>query len=231
MTLTRATGQPNGTPSRGQRAQTPHLPRLCRQLVDRYYDPTTDQFLSVDPDLAETGQPYAFTGDDPLNKTDPLGLTAGPMRPPKAVCSNSPHKRNCETKVKKAQSCGRLGCYDAKNAHKALPEAVGVALFVTTGGLGDLAEGPLVEAANAVRTALSSDEAASAAHIARIVAGGAATSLVLRNLGERFDATANDPSVSPTTRAVASVDVGIVQVLDPISIWHDEWDLFGDDDG
>ena len=42
--------------------------------VDRYYDPSTDQFLSVDPLVAETGQPYAFTGDDPLNATDPLGL-------------------------------------------------------------------------------------------------------------------------------------------------------------
>jgi uncharacterized protein RhaS with RHS repeats len=45
-------------------------------LVNRYYDPSTDQFLSVDPDLAETGQPYAFTGDNPLNATDPLGLFA-----------------------------------------------------------------------------------------------------------------------------------------------------------
>jgi RHS repeat-associated protein len=44
-------------------------------LIGRYYDPATDQFLSVDPDVAETGQPYAFTGDDPLNETDPLGLT------------------------------------------------------------------------------------------------------------------------------------------------------------
>lgn len=43
-------------------------------LINRYYDPSTDQFLSVDPDVAETGQPYAFTGDDPLNATDPLGL-------------------------------------------------------------------------------------------------------------------------------------------------------------
>jgi hypothetical protein len=41
--------------------------------VGRYYDPSTDQFLSVDPDVAETGQPYAFTGDDPLNATDPTG--------------------------------------------------------------------------------------------------------------------------------------------------------------
>jgi RHS repeat-associated protein len=44
-------------------------------LVDRYYDPSTDQFLSVDPDLAETGQPYAFTGDDPINNTDPDGMS------------------------------------------------------------------------------------------------------------------------------------------------------------
>jgi hypothetical protein len=42
--------------------------------IDRYYDPGTDQFLSVDPLLSQTGQPYAFTGDDPLNVTDPLGL-------------------------------------------------------------------------------------------------------------------------------------------------------------
>ncbi len=45
--------------------------------MDRYYDPATDQFLTVDPDLAETGQAYAFTGDDPLNATDPLGLCWG----------------------------------------------------------------------------------------------------------------------------------------------------------
>ena len=44
----------------------------------RYYDPDTDQFLSVDPLVAETGQPYAFTRDDPLNLTDPLGLAPQP---------------------------------------------------------------------------------------------------------------------------------------------------------
>jgi RHS repeat-associated protein len=43
-------------------------------LVNRYYDPSTDQFISIDPDVAATGQPYLFTGDDPLNATDPLGL-------------------------------------------------------------------------------------------------------------------------------------------------------------
>jgi hypothetical protein len=40
--------------------------------VDRYYDPSTDQFLSVDPDVAETGQPYAFTGDDPIKEVSEI---------------------------------------------------------------------------------------------------------------------------------------------------------------
>ncbi len=47
-------------------------------MFNRYYDPTTDQFLSVDPDVAETGQPYTFSGGDPLNASDPLGLCNGP---------------------------------------------------------------------------------------------------------------------------------------------------------
>jgi RHS repeat-associated protein len=43
-------------------------------LVNRYYDPTTGEFLSVDPDVRETGEPYAYTNDDPVNAEDPLGL-------------------------------------------------------------------------------------------------------------------------------------------------------------
>jgi hypothetical protein len=50
--------------------------RARERRVNRYYDPATEQWLSVDPDVAETGQPYAFTGDDPLNATDPLGNIA-----------------------------------------------------------------------------------------------------------------------------------------------------------
>jgi RHS repeat-associated protein len=42
-------------------------------VINRYYDPTTDQFISVDPLAALTGQPYAFAGDDPVNSSDPLG--------------------------------------------------------------------------------------------------------------------------------------------------------------
>ena len=47
--------------------------RVVTSAINRYYDPTTDQFLSIDRDVATTDQPYVFTNDDPLNATDPLG--------------------------------------------------------------------------------------------------------------------------------------------------------------
>jgi RHS repeat-associated protein len=53
--------------------------------VTRYYDPATGQFLSVDPLVGLTGQPYAYAGNDPINATDPTGLdcrntdTCGPQ--------------------------------------------------------------------------------------------------------------------------------------------------------
>jgi len=50
-----------------------------RHLVNRYYDPATYQFLSIDPKVASTMQPYAFVGGDPLNDEDPLGLQGGPV--------------------------------------------------------------------------------------------------------------------------------------------------------
>jgi hypothetical protein len=78
------------------------------RLVNRYYDPATDQLLSVDPLVKVTGQSYAFTGDDPLNDTDPLGLVFGPCSggscaptiahqpvlpsPPKQIYASSPYR-------------------------------------------------------------------------------------------------------------------------------------------
>lgn len=65
-------------------------------LINRYYDPTTDQFLSIDPDVAETNQPYVFTNDDPLNAEDPLGLSG--IDP----CTNT--KKSCTSQDKKAEA-------------------------------------------------------------------------------------------------------------------------------
>ncbi len=43
-------------------------------LINRYYDPTTAQFLTVDPDVGTTDQPYSYAGDNPANAYDPSGL-------------------------------------------------------------------------------------------------------------------------------------------------------------
>jgi len=44
-------------------------------LRARYYDPATQQFLSVDPWVRKTGQAYGYSGADPVNFVDPLGLS------------------------------------------------------------------------------------------------------------------------------------------------------------
>ena len=42
-------------------------------LRARYYDPATAQFLSRDPLVAQTGEPYSYASNTPLNMTDPTG--------------------------------------------------------------------------------------------------------------------------------------------------------------
>ncbi len=43
-------------------------------LINRFYDPITAQFLSVDPAVDLTQAPYSYAGDDPVNESDPSGL-------------------------------------------------------------------------------------------------------------------------------------------------------------
>jgi len=42
----------------------------------RYYDPVTGQFMSLDPDVAQTNTPFGYGGDNPLNLVDPEGTMA-----------------------------------------------------------------------------------------------------------------------------------------------------------
>ena len=42
-------------------------------LRARFYDPETGQFLTRDPLVAITGQPYAYAFDNPINRVDPSG--------------------------------------------------------------------------------------------------------------------------------------------------------------
>jgi RHS repeat-associated protein len=54
-------------------------------LINRYYDPVIGQFLSVDADVSQTQQPYAYTSGDPVSSSDPdgdaCGTCLGPVNP------------------------------------------------------------------------------------------------------------------------------------------------------
>lgn len=100
------------SPPRRRRRSSRESTRRRRGLLNRYYDPSSNQFLSIDPEVATTGQPYTYTGDDPLNSTDPLGLkqrcrprtcSSPPKRHigkptvPDSVLASHPHKTTTRT--------------------------------------------------------------------------------------------------------------------------------------
>jgi len=55
-------------------------PPACRCSVGRYYDPATGQFISIDPAVDQTEQPYAYADGDPVAFVDPLGLSGGLLK-------------------------------------------------------------------------------------------------------------------------------------------------------
>jgi uncharacterized protein RhaS with RHS repeats len=78
--LSDTTRHPSRRDWTAHRVDHSRCPLHCRRRVKsasrvhRYYDPVTSQFLSVDPLVDSTGTPYAFTGGDPVNGSDPSGL-------------------------------------------------------------------------------------------------------------------------------------------------------------
>jgi RHS repeat-associated protein len=60
-------------------------------LRARVYDPATAQFLTIDPAVSLTREPYVYVGDNPLNLFDPSGLEAIPFPVPVAGgCAAAP---------------------------------------------------------------------------------------------------------------------------------------------
>ncbi len=86
-----------------EQPRTAKLRRNAREVcVARWYDPETAEFTSVDPDVAETGEPYAFAGDDPVNESDPSGLNALSGSAVGDGCNNS-NWSACQAAWKQAQ--------------------------------------------------------------------------------------------------------------------------------
>jgi RHS repeat-associated protein len=64
-----------GTSSMGFAGQYQmHTAKPLIYMRARTYDPATAQFLSVDPAVDSTGEPYSYAGDNPVNRGDASGL-------------------------------------------------------------------------------------------------------------------------------------------------------------
>ena len=70
---TAVTGSPDATPF-GYAGQYTDQETGFQYLRARYYDPATAQFLTRDPLVGMTGQPYAYAGNNPLTFADPSGM-------------------------------------------------------------------------------------------------------------------------------------------------------------
>lgn len=51
-------------------------------LINRYYDPSTGQFLSLDPIASVSNQPYGYANENPANEDDTSGLCSVPSGDP-----------------------------------------------------------------------------------------------------------------------------------------------------
>jgi RHS repeat-associated protein len=105
-------------------------------LRARYYDPDTGQFLSRDPAVVLTGEPYAYAGGNPIVFSDPSGLFwdqqiggAAPPGSPEDYSNNDggPHRPELSADEKRAIDNKRDGKEynkaDYKSAREKIKEA------------------------------------------------------------------------------------------------------------
>jgi RHS repeat-associated protein len=79
----------------GRRSSSRLFPSEVRRngrgvCVARYYDPSTGQFLSVDPAVSQTQAPFNYAGDDPVNAIDPSGQSGQLPFAPNACFGTEP---------------------------------------------------------------------------------------------------------------------------------------------
>jgi RHS repeat-associated protein len=96
-------------------------------LRARYYDPSTQQFLTVDPLVAQTEQAYAYAAGSPTNFTDPSGLCIGPFV---LVCAAA----GAEAAIGTAIAIGQGILYVGSAVATGIVGAIGLTNAVNNGG-------------------------------------------------------------------------------------------------
>ncbi len=77
-------------------------------LRNRYYDPLTAQFLTIDPLVAQTRATYTYTGNNPITSTDPTGLLNEPVGQ-----SCNPEDQYCAKDARYPCQAQGIGCRHA----------------------------------------------------------------------------------------------------------------------
>ena len=223
-------GETRRRPGGGLSAQTPFGyaggytdPTGLVYLIGRYYDPGTGQFLNVDPLVGVTEQPYSYSADDPVDESDPSGLTAGHLSP-QAACQHSSNKSSCEVEIR--SEVGGVPCSDRVLASQSGPEALLVVLTLATGGVGDVVEAGL----GSIATRVAATEVPEAASVLLARAGPTLVTIGVSGLSARaleieLDQIASNPSYPAPVRAQAAVDSKIVEVADLASDIRDIWEF------
>jgi RHS repeat-associated protein len=125
-------GAPRGLPAivgtdRGYLGQYEDTATALGYLNNRYTDPTLGIFLSVDPLVATTSDPYLYANGNPTTLSDPSGLERSPVDPD----NNAAYGR---------MACSRMGgsyCSGGSGTHDAGRSAVAATLQPGEPGLGD----------------------------------------------------------------------------------------------
>lgn len=112
------------TTEHGFLGQTEDTRTTLNYLNNRYQDPTTGTFLSVDPLVSKTGAAYLYAAGNPTTLSDPGGLY--PMKPcPDGECNDAKRSSSTTRRMDKAIEnadlrfgpkpddwCGRIACPD-----------------------------------------------------------------------------------------------------------------------
>jgi uncharacterized protein RhaS with RHS repeats len=113
-------------------------------LQNRYYEPATAQYLTRDPVDAVTGSAYGYTGDNPLNGSDPSGLyctrlAPGEIGPPSCPAGppNLADPSEVATPGEAMTPCGSQSASSSQgDASEGLLNQANLGLGITGGGLG-----------------------------------------------------------------------------------------------
>jgi RHS repeat-associated protein len=196
--------------------------RKLSSSVHRYYDPSTGQFLSVDPMVATTEQSYVYVSSDPVNLVDPLGEcgittnSVGGFFGSLGTDLNPVSKTNCAyAPVHAAQKAFTNGYHQLTPGWQSVDRDVILGISAAVGALLGVDQlGSCVLAAGQAVSGPLSDTLLTPefAQLAFNIGAGGISAHLLETILTRV---AHDPAVSATSRHLAAAEITALRLGEP----------------